>query len=66
MKELRVKKCRFPGCRKEVHTEAAMFCGDHERKIRESGKKVIGAAGAAVGLVLIATRTLQNLGKKKS
>lgn len=56
MNENEVKICKFPGCKKEVHDTKSLFCLEHDRDIRDKGKKAgkAFAAVASVGLVIIA------------
>lgn len=64
MKKSKVKICKYPKCKKEVHSDRALFCLEHSRDLKDKRNKVGAAAG---GLALFGLSVLaKNLGSKKS
>ena len=52
MKEAKVKTCKYFKCNKEVHSQKAKFCGEHERLYREH-RKIIGGVILTIGSIAI-------------
>lgn len=53
MKENEVKVCKIPGCKKEVHDNKSLFCLEHDRDIRDKGKKAGQALQALVAVAVV-------------
>ncbi|MBP2623089.1 hypothetical protein [Streptococcus oricebi] len=52
MKNLEIKKCKWPKCQKEVYDEKMLFCGEHEKIgkswLKKGVKSVVGVVGAGI------------------
>lgn len=46
MKKSKVKICKYPKCKKEVHSNKALFCMEHSRDLKDKRKAAVGAIGS--------------------
>lgn len=59
MKKIKVKKCKYPKCNKEIYKNNALFCLEHSRKLKEKGKKAGSITLAGVTMVASAVKFIK-------
>lgn len=59
MKKIKVKKCKYPKCNKEIYKNNALFCLEHSRKLKEEGTKAVSITSAGVAIIASAVKAIK-------
>lgn len=59
MKKIKVEKCRYPKCNKEIYKSNALFCLEHSRKLKEKGKKAGYITGTGIAIITSAVKFIK-------
>lgn len=59
MKKIKVKKCKYPKCNKEIYKNNALFCLEHSRKLKEKGTKAVSITSVGVAIIASAVKAIK-------